>query len=97
MHTLEWYEKRKIKKFLDSIGAWHFSPFMAGRGASGVPDIIACINGVFVGIEVKRPGGKPTRLQLMRMSQIIVAQGQAIWGDAEHVIKAISESFGYAA
>lgn len=86
MHTPEYYEKQKIKKYLDSIGAWHFSPFMAGRGASGVPDIICCLHGRFVAIEVKREGKFPTTIQARRIMEIEAAKGRAVWGDAERVI-----------
>lgn len=30
---------------------------------AGIPDIIACVNGKLVGIEVKAPNGKPSELQ----------------------------------
>lgn len=30
---------------------------------AGIPDIIACVNGTFVAIEVKGPNGKPSELQ----------------------------------
>lgn len=32
-------------------------------GTPGIPDIIVCHHGAFVALEVKRPGGKPTKLQ----------------------------------
>ena len=31
---------------------------------AGIPDIIACIKGRFIGIEVKDEGNKPSELQL---------------------------------
>lgn len=86
MHTPEWHEKQKIKKYLDQRGAWHFSPFMAGRGTAGVPDIIACMSGRFVAIEVKRPGKRPTLLQIRCLMAIDKRNGIAVWGDAEKVI-----------
>ena len=63
MKTPESYEKADIKKYLDSIGAWHFSPYMAGFGKAGVPDIVFCYQGRFGAIEVKREGKTPTKLQ----------------------------------
>ena len=86
MRTPEGAEKADISKYLDRIGAWHFSPFMAGYGKSGVADKIACINGIFWSIEVKREGKEPTKLQYRRMAEVTAAGGRACWGTAEKVI-----------
>ena len=86
MHTPEWFEKEEICEYLDSIGAWYCKPYMAGYGKRGVPDIVACINGRFVGIEVKREGGVLTMLQLRRLEAIGAAGGGVVWGTAEKVI-----------
>jgi len=86
MRTPEFYEKRDICVFLDSINAWYFRPHMAGFGAGGVPDIIACIAGRFVAIEVKRLGKEPTVKQARRMTEIREKGGLAVWGTAKKVI-----------
>ena len=86
MKTPEGYEKDEIKAYLKEIGAWFTLPYMAGFGKSGVPDIIACIDGCFWGIEVKREGKEPTPLQLQRMTEIERAGGVAVAGTAERVI-----------
>ena len=89
MLTPEGHEKKEIKKYLDSIGAWYFCPYMAGMGKSGVPDIIACIVGHFVGIEVKREGKRPTKLQMRRIAEIQQARGSAFAGTAADVIDSL--------
>lgn len=89
MRTPEGREKDKIKKHLASIGAWGFSPYMTGFGKSGVPDLCACIAGKFWGIEVKRESALPTRLQILRMSEIKKAGGMAAWGTSAKVISEI--------
>ena len=53
MATPESKVKKRVKKILDDLGAYHFSPMMDGYGRSGVPDIIACYKGKFIGIECK--------------------------------------------
>lgn len=45
---------------------------------SGIPDILACVNGYFVGIEVKAQNGKPSELQLYNVRKIREAGGFAI-------------------
>ena len=44
---------------------------------AGVPDIIACLNGRFVGIEVKRPGGIVSPLQQYNIEEIHKSGGVA--------------------
>ena len=70
--------ENKIKKYLESRGAW-FIKYWAGAQytKSGIPDILACINGYFVGIEVKAPNGKPSELQLHNVRAINAAGGFA--------------------
>lgn len=87
MMSPEGHEKKAIKKYLDSIGVWHFSPYMAGFGKAGVPDLIVCCNGTFVGIEIKREGKSPTPIQTRILEEISKAGGLALWGTAEKVIK----------
>ena len=40
-----------------------------GMGVAGEPDIDACLRGRSLQLEVKRPGQKPTPLQLKRLEQ----------------------------
>lgn len=46
-------------------------------GMSGLPDIICCIGGQFAAFEVKRPGGKLTKLQEKTIQRIREAKGCA--------------------
>lgn len=70
--------ENKIKTFLKEEGAW-FIKYWAGSQftKSGVPDILACVNGYFVGIEVKGPHGKPSELQIYNIKKIRAAGGFA--------------------
>jgi hypothetical protein len=70
--------KKQVKKILDDIGAYHFSPLTAGYGRSGVPDIIVCYRGRFIAIECKAGKGKLTALQEYNIEQIKRNQGLAI-------------------
>jgi hypothetical protein len=94
MHSPEWFEKRDIDKYLESIGAYVVKPATFGQGKSGVPDRVCCIHGTFVGIEVKRPGKDPTAVQERRMGEVQQAGGIAIWGTAEKVIGELKALFG---
>ena len=78
MATPESKVKNKVKKILDDLSAYHFSPRATGFGRSGVPDIIACYKGKFIGIECKSGDNKPTLLQLRNIDDIKRNQGLAI-------------------
>ena len=62
--------ENKIKKFLDSKNCWHVKYFANRMTKSGVPDILACIGGFFVAIEVKAENGKPSELQYYHRDKI---------------------------
>lgn len=94
MRTPESFEKDEIKKYLKTLGCFSFSPYMAGMGKSGVPDIVACIEGRFWGIEVKREGKEPTAIQRRRMDEIEAAGGLAVAGTATIVIGTIKAWLG---
>jgi len=94
LRTPEFYEKRDIKKHLDSMGAFYFSPYMSGYGKTGIPDITVCYRGTFIGIEVKREGKEPTARQWKILDEIRAAGGVALCGTAEVVIAGLKQRFG---
>lgn len=69
--------KRVVKQTLDDMGIYHFSPFQAGMGRAGIPDVIACYNGRFIAFECKAGTNQPTALQEREMNEIRRAKGLA--------------------
>lgn len=70
--------KDKVKKILKDNGVYFFSPVTGGYGSSGVPDIVCCHKGRFIGIETKAGSGKPTALQEKNLIEITEKGGIAI-------------------
>lgn len=70
--------ENKVKKYLTSQGAWFVKFFANNYTKKGVPDILACVNGYFVGVEVKGDNGKPSELQLLNVNKIRCAGGFAM-------------------
>lgn len=70
--------KNKVTKVLQANECYYFYPATGGYGSSGVPDIIACYNGHFIGIECKANGNKPTALQNKHLSDIKKAGGYSM-------------------
>jgi len=73
--------KDKVVKLLKKYDAYHFYPVASGYGASGVPDIVGCLHGKFIGIECKANGGKRTALQTKNLTDIVNRGGVAVMVD----------------
>lgn len=70
--------ENKIKRFLKSNDCWFVKYFANRMTKSGVPDILANVNGYFVAIEVKADNGHPSELQIWNRNQIRNSEGIAI-------------------
>lgn len=75
--TPEGKVKKKVVDILKAAGAYYFFPATGGFGRSGVPDIIVCFNGQFIGIECKAGNNKTTALQENELQKIRDAGGNA--------------------
>ena len=70
--------KRKVMAQLEEMKAYTVTPMTGGFGNSGVPDVLCCYKGRFVGVECKANGGKPTALQIHNLNSIEIAGGIAL-------------------
>jgi hypothetical protein len=69
----------KIARYLQTIPeVWFYKTHGGPFGKAGIPDIIGCYWGIFFAIEVKRPGGKATPLQLATHAAIRNTNGHVI-------------------
>lgn len=70
--------KDKIKAMCKEVGAYYAMPVMQGLASNGTPDFLVCHQGYFAGVEAKAGKGKPTRLQLIRLKEILEAGGSVL-------------------
>jgi len=77
--------KKKVKEILDQMGVYHFSPMQNGMGRAGIPDIIGCLEGQFLGIECKAGKGTTTALQERELTRIQNAGGYALVVNEENI------------
>lgn len=70
--------ENKVKSFLKSKNIWFVKFFANGFTQKGVPDLLCCVGGRFLAVEIKREGGRPTPLQLYTIDKIKNAGGVAI-------------------
>lgn len=69
----------RVKDFLKDNGCWYIK-YWGGGGftKSGIPDLLVCCDGVFLGVELKAAKGKPSDLQLKQLHRIRDSGGLAI-------------------
>lgn len=67
----------KIKRYLKECGCYYVKYHGNAYSTNGTPDILACVNGHFLAIEVKADKGKPSELQLVKIRDIRRAGGLA--------------------
>lgn len=85
--------ENKIKNYLKDNKCWYVKYFANRMTRVGVPDILACVNGFFVGIEVKASNGHPSELQIYNREEIRKAGGISIivypeqWEDFQLLIQ----------
>jgi Holliday junction resolvase len=67
----------KVIAFLRSQKIYHVKVWGGGYQTAGIPDILCCIQGKFVALELKTEKGKPTVLQKYNLFKIQEAGGHA--------------------
>lgn len=71
--------ENKVKAFLDAEGCWYVKYWGGGNFTrSGVPDLLVCCAGRFLGVELKGPKGRPSELQKYHIAKIGEAGGIAM-------------------
>jgi Holliday junction resolvase len=70
--------KEKVVRVLKEESVYYFFPATHGYGRSGVPDIIICVNGLFLAVECKAGTNKPTALQVSELEAIRRNNGVAV-------------------
>ena len=90
--TSEKIYENKIKSYLKARGCYCVKYFGCNYSTAGTPDILACVNGYFLAIEVKAQNGTPSELQLVKINQIRKAGGFAYvaypsgWNELKDII-----------
>lgn len=70
--------EKQVKDYLKEQGCWVLKTWSNGIQREGVPDLLICINGYFVGVELKARNGKPSELQLWNIDKIRESNGFAM-------------------
>lgn len=87
--------ENRIKKYFHTVGiypagypedrmtvppvGWYTKIWGGGFQKSGIPDVICCVNGIFVAVEIKASHGRPSKLQKLNVSRLNHAGGLAVF------------------
>ena len=85
--------ENRVKKYFHSIGiypagcpeqnrkteqiGWYFKMWGGGMQRAGIPDLICCVNGHFLAVELKAQNGRVSDLQELNLDLIRGAYGNA--------------------
>lgn len=67
----------KLKKFFSDSGGYVVKFNASGISKVGVPDLLVCLNGNFVGVEVKKEDGRISDIQQWNIEEIRKSGGYA--------------------
>ncbi len=90
--NLEHDLQKKCLRWVKSLPeVWVLKVVGSAVQASGVPDILMCIKGYFVAVELKRPDGKGrvSEIQKAQIAHIIRAGGVAVVIDSFEAFQAL--------
>jgi len=80
--------QQRVMEYLKTRGIYHIKVIQATK--TGIPDIICCLNGKFVAIELKSPKKHTDKLQEYNIKRIQESWGIAFCSDNyDEIIKSI--------
>lgn len=85
--------QKKVQDYLESLGAYCFKVHGSAYMKAGIPDIICCYKGYFIGIECKVGKNKMSSLQEQHMGKIVIAGGIHILAYKLEDVKQVIEIF----
>lgn len=85
--------QKKIQEYLVSKGAYEFKVHGSAYMKAGIPDIISCYKGRFIGIECKVGKNKMSKVQEEHRDQILAAGGIHILAYKLEDVQKIIEKF----
>ena len=70
--------ENQVKAFLKNEKCWFVKTWSNGIQRRGIPDLLVCCNGYFLGVELKAEKGKPSALQVWNLDKIRESKGMGM-------------------
>lgn len=71
--------ENKIKRWLTDIGAYYFKVHGSSFMLPGIPDIVVCYKGFFIGIEVKNKNKLKNQSEAQQIHQKLIEKAGGIY------------------
>lgn len=90
--------ENKVKTYIRAIGGYAVKYHGNAYSTNGTPDLLCCIGGRFVALEIKAENGRPTKLQEWTIRQIRQSGGIAMilypkdWEKTKRLLKALANN-----
>ena len=84
--------QKEVQRYLVSKGCYEFKVHGSAYMKAGIPDIICCYKGLFLGIETKVGKNKQSKLQVIHEKEIISAGGIYILAYSLEDVKKVIET-----
>lgn len=81
--------ENNIKNYLFTEGIYYFKVHGSKFMAPGIPDIVSCVNGKFLGIEVKKPGAKNQQSDVQKVHERNIVKAGGIYLLADNLQEVI--------
>lgn len=78
--------EERVKKLLKERGAWVLKTWGGGYQRSGVPDLLVCYKGKFMGLELKGERGRVSSLQQVELRDIRQSGGIGLILRPSHIL-----------
>lgn len=91
--------ENKIKNYIEELGGYQVKFFANRMTKVGIPDLLCCVGGFFVAIEVKAQNGRPSELQLYNCRKIREAGGFSFiaypsgWEDLKRILYMLKNGY----
>ena len=78
LHTMGIYAAGTPMNRMEAVNGWFFKVWGGGYQKSGIPDLLICVNGFFLAVELKAQNGTASELQKLNTARINAAGGIGI-------------------
>lgn len=97
LHEQGIYAAGTPKNKMEAVNGWFFKVWGGGYQKAGIPDLLICVNGFFIAVELKAQNGTASELQKLNTSRINAARGIGIilypdgFEDFKKIVKGVIE------
>ncbi len=78
LHSQGVYAAGTPKNKMEAVNGWFFKVWGGGYQKAGIPDLLMCVNGFFIAVELKASQGTASELQKLNTERINAANGIGI-------------------